>query len=175
MLIVGGIITAGAILANKATGVVSSLDATATADMGTANALLTPATTGSGSTATGVPNASQVDPKAKANLFNIQTANQVDSNYKPTNVTSSFSTSDTIYITYDHSSAAGYLIEKTYDSTGTIVVQSSSPHPIASDISNGEIELTNLTADNYTTGVYWCTQSDCSDAALASVVTFTVS
>ncbi|HEX7733222.1 MAG TPA: zinc ribbon domain-containing protein [Ktedonobacteraceae bacterium] len=173
VLIGGGIAIAANVLYNRVSHSISNLDATLTADAGTAGINSTPTTsTGGGS---GVPNASQIDANAKANIFNIQTSDKVDSNYKPTHPTTSFSSSSTVYITYDHSSSAGYIIEKTYDDTGAIAVQSQTPHSVGSDISNGYLSLDNMSSGSYTTGVYWCTQSDCSDAALAQVLTFTVS
>lgn len=176
VLIGGGIVALVAYSANRITNTVNnslnSVNATLTADAGTAGIGSTPT---NGSNSSGVPSASQISATAAANIFNIKTADQVDSNYKPTHVTNSFTTSSTIYLTYDHGSKAGYIIEKTYDSTGTIVIQSNSPHSVAADISNGYLSLTNVDPGNYTTGIYWCTQSDCSDAGLAQVVTFTVS
>jgi cytoskeletal protein RodZ len=176
----GGVIAAVAFTAHQASGFISSANATLTADTGTVNADLTPAgggttpapTTGTGS---GVPSSSQIDPNAEANVSNAQTSSTVDSNYKPTNVTSSFTTSDTIYVTYTLSGKAGYIMEKTYDSTGTIVLQSQNPHSIPSGDSNGYISFSITSSGSYTTGLYWCQKSDCSDAGLAQVVTFTVS
>jgi hypothetical protein len=193
VLIGGGIIAVAAIAAHQVTqnfnGTMTSINATATADMGTANAYLTPTTgtgsntgttptTGTGTTPTtssGVPTSNQIDPNAEANLSNAQTTSSVDSNYKPTNITSNFSVGATIYVTYTLSGKAGYFIEKTYDSNGTIALQSQTPHAIASGDGNGEVSFSLSSSGSYTTGLYWCQQSNCSDAALAQVVTFTVS
>ena len=181
VLIGGGIIGLVAYAAHQVTQSVNSsmtsINATATADMGTANADLTPlATSGTTpSTSSGVPTSSQIDPNAEANLSNAQTTSSVDSNYKPTNITSSFSVGATIYITYTLSGKAGYFVEKTYDSTGAIALQSQSPHSIPSGDGNGEVSFSLSNSGSYTTGLYWCQQSDCSDSALAQVVTFTVS
>ncbi len=180
VLIGGGLAVLVGVVFNKAKGVVSNLDATSTAIMATANADLTPSggdgtTPTTGTTASGLPSASQINPSAAANLKNAQTSSSVDSNYEPTHVTSVFTSSDTIYITYKLSGKAGYVIEKTYDNlTKDIVVQSQSPHKIDSGDTNGYISFTSVDAGSYTTGLFWCNQSDCSDAALAGVVTFSV-
>lgn len=177
VLIGGGIVALVAVAANKVSQTVNSsitsLNATSTADMATANSFLTP-TTG-GSTSGGVPSASQIDATAASNLNHVKTASAVDANYEPTKVTSNFTTSDTIYLTYNLSGKAGYVIEKTYDATGTIAIQSGSPHVIDKGDTNGYISLSGSDTGSFTTGIYWCQQSDCSDAALAAVVTFTVS
>jgi hypothetical protein len=175
VLIVGSIVALGAFAVNKASQTfnssISSIDATATADIGTANALSTP--TGISSS---LPSSSQIDPTAESNLSNAQTSTSVDSTtFEPTNVTSNFSLTDTIYITYDLSGKAGYVIEKTYTTDGNLALESNSPHPIASDDTNGYISFSLGNSGSYVTGLYWCNQSDCSDAALAQVVTFTIS
>lgn len=181
VLIGGGIIAAIAVVAHSATqsfnSSMTSINATSTADMGTVNADLTPpATSGTTpSTSSSVPSISQIDPNAEANLSHAQTSSSINSNDKPTNVTSSFATSSTIYVTYTLSGKAGYFVEKTYDSTGTIALQSQSPHPIASGDGNGVVSFSLDNSGSYTTGLYWCQKSDCSDSALAQVVTFTVS
>jgi len=181
VLLVAGLITAGVVLANKAGTAITNINATTTADMGTANADLTPTTGNDGSTPTtsgssSVPSSSQIDPTAQANITGAQTASGVDSNYRPTNVTSNFTSSDTIYITYTLAGKSGYTIEKTYDnSDGTMVTKTSTPYTIHSGDTVGYFSLTGGTSGSYTTGVYWCQQSDCSDAALAQVVSFTIS
>ncbi len=136
----------------------------------------TPSTGTTPSSSGSIPSASQISAAAEANLSHAQTASSVDTNTdKPTNVTSNFTTSDTINITYDLGGNAGYITETTYDSSGTIAVQSSSPHSIAKGDTAGYIYFTGLDVGSYTTGLYWCSKSSCSDAALAQVVTFTVS
>ena len=178
VLIIGGIVASVAYVGHQVTQGINGLNATATADIATANALSTsvagvPTTTG---TTGGVPTAGQLDPNAQANITGAQTANKVDAaTAKPTHVTSIFSTSDTIYLTYTLAGNAGYVIEKTYDSTGTIVVESKTPHAIQNGDTDGYISFSNATADSYVSGLYWCQKSDCSDAALAQVLTFVVS
>lgn len=174
---VSGIIALGVIGANAAKGIINNANATLTADAGTVGAFDTPTVGSNGSTpstSNGVPNASQIDPTAASNLNHVQTASAVDANYEPTKVTSNFTTSDTVYLTYNLSGKAGYVIEKTYDATGAIAIQSSSPHVIDKGDTNGYISLSGNDIGSYTTGIFWCQQSDCSDAALAAVVTFTV-
>lgn len=175
VLIVGGIVTAGTILVNKTSqnlnSTLTSFQATATAGMATVNALETP-TTG---TSSGLPSASQIDPNASANLSNAQTASSVDSKDRPTLLASSFNQQAMIYITYTFSGKAGYLMERTYDaSDGTLVKKTATPHFIQSGQHNGVLSFSADVVGSYITGLYWCQQSDCSDAALAQVVSFTV-
>ena len=179
VLIGGGLAIAIGVVFNKAKGVVSSIDATSTAIMATADADLTPSsgdgTTPTTGTTSGIPGTGQIDPKASAYIMNVQSSSEVDSNYEPTHVTSIFSTDDTIYITYKLSGKAGYVIEKTYDNlTGDVVIESQTPHKIDSGDTNGYISFSGGDVGSYTTGVFWCTKSDCSDAGLAGIVTFTV-
>lgn len=167
---VSGIIALGVIGANAAKGIINNANATLTADAGTVNAFDTPTTGTTG----GVPSAGQIDPTAVANLNHVKTSSAVDAHYKPTHVTSSFTTSDTVYLTYDLAGKAGYVSEKTYDASGTVVFESTTPHVIDKGDTNGYISLSGSDPGSFTTGLYWCQQSDCSDAALAAVVNFTV-
>ncbi len=124
----------------------------------------------------GIPTSSQVVTSAQSNITAAQTANSVDTTTAlPTNATTSFSTSDTIYLTYTLGGNAGYVMEKTYDSTGTIVIQSKTPHAVASGDTNGYIFFSGLSSGSYVSALYWCQKSDCSDAALAQVLSYTVS
>lgn len=126
-------------------------------------------------TAAGVsPSGSPVDPTSATIITNPQTASAVDSNALPTNVTSNFSVRQTVYVTFNlHTNGqAGYAQVKLYGDTTYIgnkilKVQSGYDHGYFSVVLNkaatGTVEL------------YWCTQSDCSDAKLATIVTFHVS
>lgn len=183
VLIVGGIVAAVAYIGNQAAHSLSNLNATATAGLATVNADLTPtgttptATTSTGTTpvAGSVPSASQIDPNASANITGAQTSSGMDANYKPTHVTSSFTVGQTVYITYTLAGKPGYLIEKRYSSDGTLAGQTTSPLAVRSGDSNGYVRFTATTAGSFVAGLYWCQQADCSDAALAQVVNYTVS
>ena len=187
VLIGGGIVAVIAVAANavnKATSsynnTMTSINATSTADMGTANAYLTP-TTGSntGTTPTAgdsgsAPSASQIDPNAQANITSAQTSHGVDANYKPTHVTSNFTAGQTVDITVTFSGKAGYAIVKVY-LNGSFDAKSDSPLTVQSGFATGDFPFTSSNTGNFVAGIYWCQKSDCSDAALAQVVNFTIS
>lgn len=126
-------------------------------------------------TAAGVsPSGSPIDPTSATIISNAQTASAVDSNALPTNVTSNFSVRQTVYVTFNlHTNGqAGYAQAKLYGDTTYVgnkilAVQSGYDH--------GYFSLELNKAATGTVELYWCTQSDCSDAKLATIVTFHVS
>jgi len=130
--------------------------------------------TSSTSTTSGVsPSGSPVDTTAAAIITNPQTASAVDSNYLPTKVTSNFSIGQTVYVTFhlNTNGQTGYAQAKLYSDTTYVgnkilTVQTGYDHGYFS------VEL-NTTATG-TVELYWCTQSNCSDAKLANQVTFHV-
>ena len=180
VLIVGGTIAGIAYTASKVSQTVSSavtnLDATATADTATANSFgstptgSTPTTSTSGS----VPVASQIDPTAQSNITSAQTSHGVDTNFKPTNVTSTFTSGQTVDIAVTFAGNAGFAKVKIY-LNGTFDTQSSSPLTIHSTDATGDFPFTSVNTGSFVAGIYWCQQADCSDAALAQVVNFTIS
>lgn len=127
------------------------------------------------STTSGVsPSGSPVDPTAAAIITNPQTASAVDSNSLPTTVTSNFSIRQTVYVTFhlNTNGQAGYAQAKLYSGTTYVgnkilAVQAGFDHGYFSVVLN--------TAATGTVELYWCTQSNCSDAKLAALVTFHVS
>jgi zinc-ribbon domain len=127
------------------------------------------------STAAGVsPSGSPVDPTSATIISNAQTASAVDSNSLPTNATSNFSVRQTVYVTFhlNTNGQAGYVQAKLYSDTTYVgdkmlMVQSSYDH--------GYFSLELNTAATGIVELYWCAQSNCSDAKLATVVTFHVS
>ena len=152
---------------------VSSVDArlTATAATVTAAAQTTPTPPPSSA----APSGSPVAPSAAAILNGLKMASAIDNNYNPTTLSTTFTTSQKVYVTYGISTGGktGYAISKWYingklDATSTVLqVQANYDHGFFSNpgfttAGNGAVEL------------YWCTQSDCSDAQLASFTTFTV-
>jgi len=180
-VIIGGIVAAGVFVFNRASNAVSTAstslqstvtsdEATATAAEATATNLLTPSPSNSG----GVPDASQVNPTAAANITSAQTAASVDSNNRPTSPKTNFSVGNTVYITYTLAGNAGYATTKIYRD-GQFDVQSDSPTTIPSGDTSEAFQLTVNNPGQFVAGIYWCTRSDCSDAALAQVVSFTVS
>lgn len=176
VLIIGGSIAASVYFFNKTVSTVSTaipnFQATATTIDATANSILTPTTNTSSSG--GAPTAGQIDPTAASNITSAQTASGIDSNYKPTNQKTSFNVGDTVYITYTAAGNAGYTMAKIYRD-GQFDIQSDSPTTVHSGDTNGYFNLTVNNPGQFVVGIYWCTQSSCSDAALAQVVNFTVS
>lgn len=177
VLIAGGIIAAVVFAANKAGQAVSGFNATATSIQATtssADSTVTSQLTPTTSTGSGAPNSSQVDPNAQANITAAQTSAGMDANYKPTHPTTSFTTGSEVDITFTLAGNTGYATAKIY-ADGQLVAQPDTPLTIDSGDTTGYFSYTPDTAGQYVAGLYWCTQSDCSDAALAQVVNFTVS
>lgn len=130
----------------------------------------TPASTTSTSTA---PSGLSIVPSAAAIIFNAKSASGIDSNYKPTGVSSTFKVNDKVYITFDLKlPSTGYIQSKWYvdnvfgkdsiltvDKTSYIDAYFVNSYKIAA---NGTVEL------------YWCKKADCSDGQLAAFVNFTV-
>ncbi len=134
-------------------------------------------TTNSGTKSTsqsGTPSGKNIDPAAAAILHNPKTSTDVDDKYNPKNVTSTFTTSQSVYISFDIDSGDkdGYIQAKWYADDQLVDTRSFShkhtnnvglfSHEYTSPTTNGNVEL------------YWCIKSDCSDAQLAQVVHFTV-
>jgi hypothetical protein len=153
---------------------VSSVDTTltATAATVTAAAQTTPASTQPSSAA---PSGSPVVPTAAAILDELKMASAIDNNYNPTTLSTTFTTNQKVYVTYSISTGgkSGYALSKWYlngtlDSTSTTL-------QIQANFDHGFFRNTGFaTAGNGAVELYWCTQSDCSDAQLASFTTFTV-
>lgn len=123
---------------------------------------------------TGAPSGKSIVHAAAIILSNPQTSTDVDSNYNPTHVTSTFTTSQTVYVTFDINSGNqdGFIEAKWYNN-GQLLNDRSFAHTHTHNV--GLFSKSYTTATN--TGVvelYWCTQSNCSDAQLAQVVHFTV-
>ncbi|HEY0754398.1 MAG TPA: zinc ribbon domain-containing protein [Ktedonobacteraceae bacterium] len=170
---ISSIIALGVIGANAAKGIISSANATETASLATINAEFTP-TTGTGNPTDSVPSASQINPTASANITSAQTSHGVDSNYKPTHPTTSFTSGQTIDITVVFSGSPGYAMVQVY-LNGSFDTQSDSPLQVKSGFVTGDFPFTSVNTGSFVAGIYWCTQADCSDKALAQVVNFTIS
>lgn len=120
------------------------------------------------------PSGISIDSAAASNVTNIQTAAGVDSNYMPIDVTSTFSANQTVYVTFStpYGATPGYVETKWY-SNGTLV-STGSPLAVISNFF-GYFSYTFTSSGSYAVEVYYCTQPDCSDAALAGYTNFTIS
>ena len=161
LLVAGGIIAIFATRNNPQSNTNSST-ATATTGLSTSP------------TAAGVsPSGSPIDPTSATIITNPQTASAVDSNALPTHVTSNFSVRQTVYVTFHlHTNGAGYAQAKLYSDTTYV---GNKILAIQSGYDHGYFSLELNTAATGTVELYWCTQSNCSDAKLATIVTFHVS
>lgn len=166
--------------------VVTSAQATSTAisDAATRDAGTTP-TTGVTPTTSAVtpttgsntsPSGNAIDPNAASIITGAKTASGIDSNFYPTKTANTFTTQQTIYVTFNlNLTTTGYAVARWYldgqylfkdqvlaldKTTYDHGYFPSSSH--YSGAGQGSVEL------------YWCRVSDCSDARLADVVNFTV-
>jgi len=145
---------------------------TATAATVTAASQTTPTSTQPSSAA---PSGSPVVPSAAAILNDLKMASAIDNNYNPTTLSTTFTTNQKIYVTYSINTAGqtGYALSKWY-LNGTLD-STSTPLKIQANFDHGFFRNTGFAAaGNGAVELYWCTQSDCSDAQLASFTTFTV-
>jgi hypothetical protein len=120
------------------------------------------------------PSGSPVDNGASSIITNVQSTSTIDSNYLPTNVTTQFTVGNVVYVTYRlNLTQSGYVEAKVY-LNGVFVTQTS----LAVTLGKVDHGYFNITYQKTGTGafeLYWCLQSDCSDAKLGGVSTFTVS
>jgi hypothetical protein len=165
----------------KQTGntIISSLDATTTSIAATATSVSNPtATTSTNTTPTtstgSAPSGLSIDSAAATIITNVQMAAGVDSNFKPTTLTSTFATNKPVYATFTIPTNAppnGFVVTKWY-SDGKL--------DVTSKILTVQSDFVGYFSETYTNAAqgavefYWCTQSDCSDAKLADVANFTV-
>jgi hypothetical protein len=143
---------------------------TATTGSTTATTGVTPTPT-SGTT---IPSGAQIDPAAAAIITKAQTSSAIDSNDFPTHVTSNFSPGQNVYVTFNLTTngQSGYAQAKLYSDTTYV---GNKILTIQSHFDHGYFTATLNQASTGTVGLYWCKQSNCSDAKLATFVTFTVS
>lgn len=123
---------------------------------------------------TGAPSGKSIVSSAAAILHNPQTSTDVDKDFNPTHITSTFTTSQSVYVTFDIDSGTqdGYIQAKWY-ADGQIVGTRSFAHSHTHNVGLFSRAFTSSTT-NGAAELYWCTQADCSDAQLAQVVHFTV-
>jgi hypothetical protein len=164
VLVIGGIVATVAVVAkNAGTAINNSLTAVAT--YGTVTIPTVSGGSGLGAT----------DPNAAAVITAAQSTSGVDSNQVATDSQTSFTTPVTMYI-------AVKLADNHSDGYARVKLYKNSTYDVESDIL--ALPATYTTASFsfvinnpglFSAGVYWCTKSDCSDAALGQVVTFTAS
>ena len=145
---------------------------TATAATVTAASQTTPTSTQPSSAA---PSGSPVVPAAAAILNSLKMASAIDNNYNPTTLSTTFTTNQKVYVTYSINTGGqtGYALSKWY--LNGKLDSMSTPLKIQANFDHGFFRNTGFAAaGNGAVELYWCTQSDCSDAQLASFTTFTV-
>ncbi len=118
-----------------------------------------------------IPSAAQIDPAAAAIITKPQTASAIDSNFNPTTVTSNFKIGQNVYVTFNLTTngQSGYAEAKLFSNTTYV---GNKILTIQSNYDHGYFTVTLNQASTGTVGLYWCTQSDCSDAKLATLVVF---
>jgi flagellar basal body-associated protein FliL len=114
-----------------------------------------------------------IDPAAAAIIKNPQTSSAIDKNLAPTKQTTTFSTSQDIYVTFDISSNGqdGYIEAKWYQN-GQLLSTKLFHHTASNDV--GYFSRTFANSGDGVAEIYWCTKADCSDEQLAQIVNFTV-
>jgi len=163
----------GFVIYSAANRGISSVNAALTATAATVTAAAQTATAVPSSS--GAPSGSPVVPAAAAILNSLKMASAIDNNFSPTTLSTTFTTSQKVYVTYsiNTSGQTGYALSKWYlngklDSTST-------PLKIQSNYDHGFFSNTGFaTAGSGAVELYWCTLSDCSDEQLAAFTTFTV-
>lgn len=168
VLLVGGGVAAGVYIFHGASNAVATTTANYQTAVPTFSSDLTP-TEGTGS----APTTSQIDASAAQMITGYQAASALTSDNGPANSQTTFNAGDKIYVTFKTSGQAGYAEAKWYlDGEYGF---SSDPLQLTSDNDGGYFAGYFNYSGTAVIGLYWCTQSDCSDAALAQVVTVTVS
>lgn len=171
VLIIGGIVAAGVYAVHSVGNVASTVTSNLQTAVPTIDASLTTTpVTSNGS----VPDASQIDTNAATNITSAKTSGAVDSNYLPTDPKTSFSIGNTVYLTFTLAGHPGYATTKIYRD-GQFDIEATTPLTVQSGYTNGAFPFTPNHTGHFVAGIYWCTQADCSDAALAQIVAFTVS
>ena len=120
------------------------------------------------------PSGNPIDSTAANIITNAQMASSIDNGCNPINQTSSFQVGQTIYVTFDlNLPSDGYFIAKWYEDNNPPAT--SPPGFFNMGAPRGCAHYSYANAGNGAVELYWCTQSNCSDAALAAYVNFTVS
>ncbi|GAC1566251.1 MAG: hypothetical protein NVS3B14_07220 [Ktedonobacteraceae bacterium] len=120
------------------------------------------------------PSGSPINPTAAGIITNAQTASAIDSNYLPTQLANAFKVGDVVYVTFHlNLTQSGYVQAKVY--ADNVYVTQSTLTVTVGKYDHGYFQITYNKASSGAFELYWCLQSDCSDATLAAVATFTVS
>jgi hypothetical protein len=168
------VVVGGGLLVIRAAsgGSTNNTSNTVTPTATTASTTATPAVTPTAGTT--VPSGAQIDPAAAAIITHAQTSSAIDSNFLPTHVTSNFSAGQNVYVTFNLTTKgqSGYAEAKLYSDTTSV---GNKILTIQSNFDHGYFTASLNQASTGTVELYWCTKSDCSDAKLATFVTFTVS
>jgi hypothetical protein len=146
---------------------------TATTAQSTPTTAITPTPIVTPTTGETVPTGALIDPAAAVIITKAQTASAIDSNDLPTTLTSSFNASQNVYVTFNLTTngQSGYTEAKLFSNTTYV---GNKILTIQSNFDHGYFTVTLNQAATGTVGLYWCTQSNCSDAKLATFVVFTV-
>jgi hypothetical protein len=120
------------------------------------------------------PSGATIDPAAAAIVSKAQTSSAIDSNYNPTQVTSNFKTGQNVYVTFNLTTngQSGYVEAKLYSGT---TYSGNKILTVQPNFDHGYFTVTLNQPSTGTTELYWCMQSNCNDAKLATFVTFNVS
>jgi hypothetical protein len=119
------------------------------------------------------PSGQKVTNAASSVIINAQTASTLNSNYIPTQTTTSFATNQTIYtsLVINSNHQNGYIMIKWY-ANNQLLSTDNLAHNAKDTIAFFTQKYSSPTAGS--AEIYWCTRADCSDAQLARVVHFTV-
>ena len=145
----------------------------------TPNVEITPTPVPNTNSSTG-PSGNTIDPTAASIVIDPQTSTDVNTDTAaPINPGTTFKTSTDFYVTFklnnnafDFSKNTGYVSGKFY--ARSQLAFSANPITIDHITSGGYFKIYYNVATPGTAELYWCQQSDCSDAKLAQIVTFTV-
>jgi hypothetical protein len=115
-----------------------------------------------------------VNPRVDGIIIDTLMSSAVDNDSLPTGPTTTFKVGQTVYVTFriDAEAPDGYVKGKWY-TNGHLISTSQNPLAMSGDDA-GYLSTQYLSAGQGSVELYWCTQSDCSDAKLAAVVNFTV-
>ncbi len=129
--------------------------------------------TGNG-TQSSTPSSGGVDATASTIIIHPQTSSGVDTQLTPTNVSTTFTANQKIYLTFGIKSSDqdGYIKVKWF-ADGQSISTTSFKHVHAN--TSGVFSITYITPTmNGLAELYWCGQADCNDGQLAQVVHFTI-
>jgi hypothetical protein len=171
LLVVGGGFLA--IRAATSGSKTNTVTPTATTAPSTPTTSITPTPVVTPTTGSTSPSGATIDPTAAAIVTKAQTSSAIDSNDFPSQVTSNFNVGQNVYVTFNLATngQSGYTEAKLYSNTSYV---GNKILTVQSNFDHGYFTVTLNQAATGTVELYWCTQSDCSDAKLATFVTFNV-